>query len=354
MGFAVAQLVLRAGYLLAATGIATVASTPFFDVRKQALSKTESWGSSIAGMRGGSDAAFYGRISPTEFILSPEQIRTFFEEGCVTIPNVLTQEEVAELQGVFDRFVSGEIPVPGKDFCDMSKPFGIPYSEWSLVNCMLPTTYYPPLRGNIYEKLTASMAQQLFVNKPTGDNAPNDGQHTIVMVKDYDQLLNKLPGKTDAIFAWHQDMAYWPGSDTLSVNSTDTCTFSLAMDDSDAANGCLRYVSQSGRSKTLRPHRPASGSSREEGHALTADVDEETEDVRLAPALLGSVTIHDEYVVHGSGGNTCPDRQRRTYVIAYRDAKIVEAERKIGFTHSHNDIVNWDNSKQDEGTTTST
>ena len=68
----------------------------------------------------------------------------------------------------------------------------------------------------------------------------------------------------------------------------------------------------------------------------------EKEDVRLAPAKRGSLTIHDEYVVHGSSGNTCQDRQRRTYVLAYRAARVVEAERSIGFTHSHNDEVNWD------------
>lgn len=140
--------------------------------------------------RGGTGT--YGRVSENEFLLTPEQIETFHREGCVTVENVLTESEVAELQAVFDRFVSGEITVPGKDFCDMSKPFGIPFSEWSIVNCMLPTKYYPPLRGNIYEVLTNSIARQLF----PGDNS--------TMVKDYDQLLNKRPGKDDAVFAWHQ------------------------------------------------------------------------------------------------------------------------------------------------------
>lgn len=269
----------------------------------------------------------YGRISDDEFLLTPKQIECFHRDGCVTIPHVLNDQEVAELGGVFDKFVTGEIHVPGKDFCDMSKPFGVPYEQWSLVNCMLPTLYHPPLQGNVYERLTASIARQLF---PKSD-----------MTKDYDQLLNKRPGKKDAVFSWHQDMAYWPGSKVLNVNCTDTCTFSLAIDDSMPENGCLRYVVGSGVSKTLRPHNPAAGNSREDGHALAAEV-HHSEEIRLAPAKRGSLTIHDEYVVHGSGGNTCPDKQRRTYVIAYRAAKIVEAERRIGFTHSHNDAVNWD------------
>lgn len=279
----------------------------------------------LAIPRGGSETS-YGRVSDTEYILTPEQIRDFHQDGCVTLDDVVQPNELDYFREVFDRFVRREIDVPGKDFCDISRPFGTPYKEWSLVNCMLPTRYYPEFQNNVYEQLTASIARQLF---------PND-----VMRKDYDQFLNKRPGKSDAVFAWHQDMAYWPSSKVLGVNKTTTCTFSLAIDDSDAANGCLRYVRRSGRAKTLRPHRPLS-ESRENAHAVVADIRNDDEIV-LAPARAGSITIHDEYVVHGSGGNKCRDRQRRTYVVAYREESIVEAERRIGFTHSHNDEVNWD------------
>ena len=137
-------------------------------------------------------------------------------------------------------------------------------------------------------------------------------------------------------------MGYWPSAAALGVTKTDTCTFSLAIDDSEEVNGCLRYVVGSGAAKTLRRHRPLAGEGRDEGHALCAVVDEATENIQLAPAKRGSLTIHDEWVVHGSGGNTCADRQRRTYVLAYRAKEIVQAEREIGFTHSHNDQVNWD------------
>lgn len=275
----------------------------------------------------GSSPVRYGRISDDEYILTPEQIETFHREGCVTIEDVLTEVEVREIETIYNRFLAGEIHVPDKDFCDMSKPFGIPPEKWSIVNCMLPTKYYPPLQNNIYERLTASMARQLF---PESE-----------MTKDYDQLLTKRPGKTDAFFAMHQDMAYWPGSKALGVSRTDTCTFSLAIDDSDEENGCLQYVVGSGVNKILREHRPLYNS-REEGHTLTVQVGPD-EVIRLAPVKRGSITIHDEYVVHGSGGNQSKDRQRRTYVLAYRAKEIVQAERRIGFTHSHNDDVNWDN-----------
>ena len=133
----------------------------------------------------------------------------------------------------------------------------------------------------------------------------------------------------------------------MGVDCTDTCTFSLALDDSDEANGCLRYVPGSQKTKTLRPHKPLA-SNRDEGHALCTNVDGDDDVIQLAPAKRGSITIHDEYVVHGSGGNNCPDRQRRTYVLAYRASDIVKAERDIGFDHSHNTDVNWDNFQDGE------
>jgi len=168
------------------------------------------------------------------------------------------------------------------------------------------------------------------------------------MIKDYDQFLNKRTGKEDAVFSWHQDMAYWPGPKALGVDVTHTATFSLAIDDSDEINGCLRYVLGSHSDQQIRPHVPLHGDSREDGHALTVEVDEEREDIRMATAKRGSVTIHNEYVVHGSGGNRSQNRQRRTYVIAYRAKKVVDAERRIGFTHSHNDKVNWDSFEDGE------
>jgi len=269
-----------------------------------------------------------GRISSDSYVLTEDQIETFHRDGLVTLYDVLTEEEVAEIAEVFDKFMNREIHVPGKDFCDMSKPFGIPFEEWSIVNCMLPTRYHPPFQNNIFERLTADIVRQFHPS--------------MEMSKDYDQFLNKRPGKSDAVFAWHQDMGYWPNPKALGVDETATCTFSLAIDDSTEENGCLRYVPGSGLSRKLRQHAPLA-SSRDEGHALTIELDESKGDVeKLAPCKRGSITVHDEFVIHGSSGNKCPDRQRRTYVLAYRPKTVVDAERKLGFTHSHNDEVNWD------------
>ena len=139
-----------------------------------------------------------------------------------TSPGVLADEEVAELEVVYDRFLRREIEVPGKDYCDMAGDYGRRPEDYSIVNVMLPRRYFPAWQGNLYERRAASIAEQLC--------GPG-------MVVDYDQLLAKQPFKDDAVFAWHQDMAYW-----IDTADTRTATCWLAVDDSTVENGCMRFV----------------------------------------------------------------------------------------------------------------
>jgi hypothetical protein len=72
---------------------------------------------------------------------------------------------------------------------------------------------------------------------------------------------------------------------------------------------------------------------------LIAEIGKE-EIVEHVEVQRGGITVHNEWVMHGSAGNPS-DGWRRTYVIAYRSKATVNHERSIGFTHSHNDRVNW-------------
>jgi hypothetical protein len=109
-------------------------------------------------------------------------------------------------------------------------------------------------------------------------------------------------------------------------------------------NGALKFLSGSGVSKELRPHKPV-GKGRDDSHAIAVEVDEGKEKIDIACVNRGDVTIHDEWVVHGSGGNLS-NGTRRTYVIAFRTKETVARERAAGFSHSHNDSVNWDSFRE--------
>ena len=249
------------------------------------------------------------------YVVTDEDRAAFARDGYVHLPGVMADEEVAELEVVYDRFLRREIEVPGKDYCDMAGDYGGRPEDYSIVNVMLPRRYFPAWQGNLYERRAASIAEQLC--------GPG-------MVVDYDQLLAKQPFKDDAVFAWHQDMAYW-----IDTADTRTATCWLAVDDSTVENGCMRFVPGT-HLEPIRPHRPLH-EDRSVSHTLCTDL-REGDLVREVPIRRGDITVHSERVLHGSGGNTTAGF-RRAYIVAFRTQDTVAAERAKGFTHSHNDTA---------------
>jgi phytanoyl-CoA hydroxylase len=265
----------------------------------------------------------YGRDGD-QYWLAPEQTEQFQRDGYVMLRGILDEAEIATVEPLFDLFISGEVPGMGRDFCDMSGPYNRSFEDFSLVDAVLPGRYRPELRGNLYERRCASICRQLICDSAT---------------LDYDQFLAKRPNKPDAVFTWDQDLGYWP----TGAPETATATCSLAVDDADSENGCLRVVPGSHKGP-LRPHRPlhqSGGSGREASHILSITLDQ-TDQVIELPLRQGDITVHDERIVHGSGGNWSRHRWRRTYIVAYRTKACVDFERSIGFTHSHNDEVKWE------------
>lgn len=254
------------------------------------------------------------RIDGDEYHVTPEEKAHFLEHGYVHLRGLLTEDEVAAIEVDYDRFLRREIDVPGKDFCDMAGDYGRDPDDYSIVNVMLPRRYFPQWQDNVYERRAASVARQLC----------GDG-----MQLDYDQLLAKQPYKDDAVFAWHQDMAYWPDTP-----DTRTATTWMAVDDSTTENGCMRFAPATNHEDELRPHVAQFGD-RGESHALGTDLRDDDVVVPV-PISRGDVTVHNERVMHGSGGNNT-DGFRRAYILAFRSEDTVKIERELGFTHSHND-----------------
>ncbi len=248
--------------------------------------------------------------------------QSFETSGFVHIERLLDEPTMAALEGTLMDFLRGAIPVQGRDFCDMAAEYAAADSDRStaierldLLNVMLPRRYHPAWRGNAYERAAAEVARALL---PAATEL------------DYDQIVAKPPRRPGAVFHWHQDLAYWP-----TTPAPETVTVWLAFDDTAEDNGCLRFVPGSHREPNLRPHRPLHAD-RDASHTLVADVDPTRDTIVSAPIRRGDALCFRERVLHGSGGNTS-DRWRRAYVVAFRTAATVAAERAMGFTHSHND-----------------
>jgi len=264
------------------------------------------------------------RAQSADYPLSQGQVASYQHEGYLVLPDLVSEPELLLLERTFQRFIEGRVPGMGRDFCDMSGPYGRAFEDFNLVNAVLPRVYDPSLVDNVFERRAAGIARKLI-----GDD----------VTLDYDQFLAKRPKRDRAVFAWHQDLGYWP----TGTPDTRTVTCSLALDDATLENGCLQVVPGSHRESELRPHRPSAWSSspelREEAHTLTVEL-RPTDTIVPLPVRRGSITVHNERIVHGSPGNTT-DGWRRTYVVAFRSLRTVEYERSIGFTHSHNDPINW-------------
>ncbi len=235
------------------------------------------------------------------YVVSQEEIEAFRRDGYVHLRGVVSPEELAEIAAVYDAFLRREIAVAGKDFNDMTTgEHGTDPSGYAIVNVMLPRRYHPAWQGNVFEQRALSIARQLC----------GEG-----MVIDFDQLLAKHPERDDAVFGWHQDQAYW-----IDTDDRRTATCWLAVDASTVDNGCMQFLPGSHR-EPVRPHRPLHGD-RAASHTLVTDL--RPDDVMVpVPIAAGDVTVHNEGVLHGSGGNRTTDSWRRAYIVAMRSETTV-------------------------------
>ena len=255
------------------------------------------------------------RRRPDSYEVSVAEREAFRSDGFVHLRGVLSQDEVDEIEAVYNAFLRREITVEGKDFNDMTTgEHGTDPSGYAIVNVMLPRRYYPEWVGNVFERRAQSIAEQLC----------GEG-----MVIDFDQLLAKHPGRADAVFGWHQDQAYW-----IDTDDRRTATCWLAVEDSTVENGCMQFLPGS-HLEPVRPHRPLH-EDRTKSHTLVTDL-RDGELTRAVPIRRGDITVHNEGVLHGSGGNTTESSWRRAYIVALRSINAVRQERALGFTHSHND-----------------
>ena len=249
------------------------------------------------------------------YSVSDDEVAAFRRDGYVHLRAVMSDDEMDAIEAVYDRFLRGEIEVTGKDLNDMTTgEHGTDPSRYAVVNVMLPRRYHPAWQGNLFERRAQSIADQLC--------GPG-------MTIDFDQLLAKSPGREDAVFHWHQDQAYW-----IDTDDRRTATCWLAVDDSTIENGCMQFLPGS-HTEPVRPHRPLHAD-RSASHTLVTDL-RATDVMVPVPIRRGDITVHNEGVLHGSGGNTSESSYRRAYIVAFRTVSTVEEERRRGFTHSHND-----------------
>lgn len=145
----------------------------------------------------------------------------------------------------------------------------------------------------------------------------------------YSSIFMKRP-RDQMRTPWHQDNTYWD-----SIRGTDVVTAWLALDNVDEENSCMKVIpcSHAGyegfrmQAVEMKP---------EDRVMLRKEVDVTSEmEAAAVPIVLqaGEISIHDSFVIHGSGPNFS-DRRRAGYTIRYGNALTTEIDQAI---HTHSD-----------------
>jgi len=142
----------------------------------------------------------------------------------------------------------------------------------------------------------------------------------------YDQLFCKEPG-SQAPTPWHQDLTFWPIAHNGSDEGAQIVSMWLALDDVDQENSGLDYIKKS----HLWPERFRSVSPDYNPVLLDSDLPfaPSNESLRDSPDRInwimkpGDMILFHPLVLHGSGGNLHPVRQRRAIAMRYTGDNVV-------------------------------
>jgi len=133
----------------------------------------------------------------------------------------------------------------------------------------------------------------------------------------FDMLIYKEPGNEVAT-PWHQDHAYsekGAAPKNLIPAPLSLVQMWIALDDVDAENGCMHFISRYHLRPTLEHERAPEG-----GHMLRIKGVQTAIDVSAAircPLQAGDATAHGPNTPHFTPGNRSRTRPRRAYIITF-------------------------------------
>ncbi|MEZ5249740.1 MAG: hypothetical protein R2713_11150 [Ilumatobacteraceae bacterium] len=235
-------------------------------------------------------------------------------DGYVHLTGVMSDDEMLEIEAVYDRFLRGEIAVAGgfQRHDDRRARHGS--TGYAVINVMVPRRYLTSWQGNLFERRAHSIAQQLC----------GEG-----MTIDFDQLLAKSPRPRG------RRVRLAPGPGVLDRHRRPAHRHVLArhrrLDDRERV-----HAVPAGLAPRAGPTpSPAARRSWGEPHARHRPPRRRRDGARRDPPWrhhraqrVGAARLGWQHL-----GRQLPAR----YIVALRSESTVAEERRRGFTHSHND-----------------
>lgn len=221
-------------------------------------------------------------------VLEQEQLRCFFEDGFVVLPQLFDRDEVVQIAAAFDRLQGVACTLPASGMVDGS----LFVLDGQQIKRVVWCKGAAPELGRWAEdrRLLGPVFDLLF-----------DPDHVVQLIC---QAHFKLP-RDGVSFPWHQDAQHrrygTPEWSDVDGRGSYVQTV-LAVDAMEADNGPLQLVRGSCRLGPLAPDQV-------EAHVVPEDV------VSLNLAA-GSVAMFGPYTIHGSEANNS-DNPRRAWINGY-------------------------------------
>ena len=222
--------------------------------------------------------------------LTPEQIDFYHQQGYLSLPSLMTPEEVEAVRQIYDRLFAERA---GREEGNQFDLAGADEEgkEATLPQILGPVKYAPELADFPFRATALTIAEQLL-----GPDAEVRGEHAILK-----------PAGIGAPTPWHQDEAYWnPGLDYNAISMW------IPLQEATIENGCLQFVPGSFH-LGVQAHHSINNDPRI--HGLEIDhIDPAS--VVACPIPAGGATIHHCRTVHYAGPNQT-DRPRRAYILGF-------------------------------------
>jgi ectoine hydroxylase-related dioxygenase (phytanoyl-CoA dioxygenase family) len=228
-----------------------------------------------------------------DIVLTPDQIATFHEQGFLSLPQITSPEEVAQLRGtlnaLFERKAGWN---EGAQFDLVAADDNA--DDTTLTQIVNPVNYASELRNTVFRANAASIAKQLL-----GEDASSSFEHSILK-----------PASKGAPTPWHQDEAH-RASDAFEY---DQVSIWMPLQDSGAEEGCLQYIPGSHKRGVL-PHRHVNNDPKV--HAIECEPGEFDPSQAVAcPLPAGGAVVHNGCMVHSAGPNNT-GTPRLAYTLAF-------------------------------------
>jgi ectoine hydroxylase-related dioxygenase (phytanoyl-CoA dioxygenase family) len=224
-----------------------------------------------------------------EFVVTAEQVSHYHREGYTVVQDFLESQEVSDLIQEIARICKGNTLAHH----DATRLEMEPQqdSEGTLVRRIYePCTHYPLFRSLSEASRLLDCVQKLL------------GPHLIF----HYSKINMKPPAIGSVVEWHQDLAYYP------LTNTDSLAALFYLDDADRGNGCLQVIPGQNQGPLMNHTRDGLFQGR-----VTEPVDE-SKAIALE-GKAGTVIFMNGMTPHASVTNTS-QRPRRTLIVSYRAA----------------------------------